>query len=298
MQHTFTMYPGMDDAQLDRGDLARFDAEGLLHYEGRDDAQIKVAGHRLELGQVEAALLQYPGVVNAVTAMADGRLVAALECRGEDPDPGGLAEHLTALLPVHVRVARFRRVTALPRTPSGKADRRATLTAPGHDLRDAEPSDVGLSPLEGRLTTLFEEVTGITVGVGQRYFDAGATSLGLMRFQLACAGEDGLSFSVPDLFEHVTLRALARFLEERRAVREAADVAIRPAPEAADEPVAVIGMAVRLPGAPDLAAFWDLVASGRPRHRGLPRGGRPRRCPQPDGRDPRLRPGPFHPQPG
>src|SRR5690606_4815801 len=78
------------------GDLARFDARGLLHYAGRDDAQIKLAGHRLELGQVEAALLQYPGVVNAVAAVADGRLVAALECRGEDPDPAGLTEHLAA----------------------------------------------------------------------------------------------------------------------------------------------------------------------------------------------------------
>ncbi|MBZ9645045.1 non-ribosomal peptide synthetase [Streptomyces sp. PSKA30] len=282
------------------GDLARFDARGLLHYAGRDDAQIKLAGHRLELGQVEAALLQYPGVVNAVAAVADGRLVAALECRGEDPDLAGLAEHLSALLPAHVRVARFRRVTALPRTPSGKLDRRATLTAPGHDLRQGEPAAADLSPLEERLTALFEDVTGTPVGVRQRYFDAGATSLDLMRFQLACAGEDGLSFSVPDLFEHVTLRALAGFLEGRRGgedaaahvavrpdgkaggalpdrdsgairpgrdadvVRPAPDTGmVRPAPEAADEPVAVIGMAVRLPGAPDLAAFWDLVTSGR-----------------------------------
>ncbi|MFB7776202.1 SDR family NAD(P)-dependent oxidoreductase [Streptomyces bauhiniae] len=267
------------------GDLARFDAQGLLHYAGRDDAQVKLAGHRLELGQVEAALLQYPGVVNAVATVADGRLVAALECRGEDPEPAGLDEHLSALLPAHVRIARFRRVTTLPRTPSGKLDRRSTLTTPGRDLHRAEAEAADLSPLEERLMALFEEITGRPADVGQRYFDAGATSLDLMRFQLACAGEDGLSFSIADLFEHVTLRALAGFLGGRYggekaavpdrgsganrsrpdgAARPALDTdVVRPAPEPTDEPVAVIGMAVRLPGAPDLAAFWDLVTSGR-----------------------------------
>ncbi|MFF8096871.1 amino acid adenylation domain-containing protein [Streptomyces sp. NPDC016675] len=291
------------------GDLARFDAQGLLHYAGRDDAQIKIAGHRLELGQVEAAILQYPGVVNAIAAVADGRLVAALECRDEDPDPAMLAEHLSTLLPAHVRVARFRRVTGLPRTPSGKLDRSSTLTAPGYDLRRGEPAAVGLSPLEERLKNLFKDVTGTPVGVRQRYFDAGATSLDLMRFQLACSGEVGLSFRVPDLFEHVTIRALAEYLERRngrddvpehaaaqpdgtasgalagrgrevsapgrdggpaRPGREAGVVRAAPhtdmaltTSQAPDEPVAVIGMAVRLPGADDLAAFWDLVTSGR-----------------------------------
>ncbi|MFD4529988.1 amino acid adenylation domain-containing protein [Streptomyces sp. NPDC058470] len=264
------------------GDLARFDAQGLLHYAGRDDTQVKLGGHRLELGQVEAALLQYPGVTNAVTAVADGRLVACLQCRGEDPDPADLADHLAGLLPAYVRIGSFRRLTELPRTPSGKLDRRAALTAPGRELRAAGSSAPGLSPLEGRLAALFETVTGKAITVEQRFFDAGATSLDLMRFQLRCAGEDDLTFAVPELFEHVTLRALARLLD-RRGVDSApgtdgvageavASDAPQPTGERAYvgeggderlEPIAVIGMAVRLPGAPDLAAFWDLITSGR-----------------------------------
>ncbi|MGW0581880.1 amino acid adenylation domain-containing protein, partial [Streptomyces sp. NPDC002920] len=130
-----------DDADLGTfyrtGDLARFDTQGLLHYAGRDDTQVKLGGHRLELGQVEAALLQYPGVTNAVAAVADGRLVACLQFRAEDPDPADLADHLSGLLPAYVRISRFRRLTELPRTPSGKLDRRAALTVPGRELRPA-----------------------------------------------------------------------------------------------------------------------------------------------------------------
>ncbi|MFE6741684.1 amino acid adenylation domain-containing protein [Streptomyces tubercidicus] len=257
------------------GDLARFDRQGLLHYAGREDSQIKLSGHRLELGQVEAALLQYPGVANAVVAVVDGSLVACLQAGGDDPDPADLTRHLAGLLPAHVRIGRFRRLTSLPRTPSGKLDRRAALTAAGYDLRSAaEPGApaVPLSPLEQRLTDLFEAVTGKTIAVQQRFFDAGATSLDLMRFQLRCAGEDDLRFRMPELFEHVTIRALAGLLDERHAAGPAPDHT-RPAAapqaipsgagtEPTDEPIAVIGMAVRLPGAPDLASFWDLVTSG------------------------------------
>ncbi|WP_019074168.1 non-ribosomal peptide synthetase [Streptomyces hokutonensis] len=244
------------------GDLARFDADGLLHYAGRDDSQVKLGGHRLELGQVEAALLQYPGITNAVAAVTDGLLVACLQCRGGDPDPKDLADHLSGLLPSYVRVSRFRRLTELPRTPSGKLDRRAALTVQGRELRPASAmAQAALSPLEARLAALFETVTGRAIGVEQRFFDAGATSLDLMRFQLRCAGEDQLAFGVPELFEHVSLRALARLIEGRASERT--DSMTVDAPRPVGEPIAVIGMAVRLPGAPDLAAFWDLVVSGR-----------------------------------
>ncbi|GAB3136676.1 non-ribosomal peptide synthetase [Micromonospora sonneratiae] len=269
------------------GDQARFDRDGLLHYLGRDDQQVKVSGHRLELGQVEAALLRHPTIVNAVVVRDDQQLVACLEFRADPPDPEDLVGHLAQLLPAYVRVDRFRRLTELPRTASGKLDRRRALTAPGTELRPrrAEPVPV-LSELEARLAELFEDTIGTSIGPDQRFFDNGAGSLGLMRFHLRCAAE-GLPLTIPDLFEHVTIRRLARFLAGRPGVTEPATATagsaemVEPAPKttgryaiAADlsdrptvtdptsEPVAVVGMAVRLPGASDLAAFWALVTAG------------------------------------
>ncbi len=263
------------------GDLARFDRRGLLHYAGRMDTQVKISGHRLELGAVEAALLQYPGVTNAVVTETHGSLVACLQA-DQDPDVDALDRHLSTMLPSHVRVSRFRRLTRLPRTPSGKVDRQAALSAAGHDLRPGGGAAPALSALERRLTDLFRAVTGRSPGARQRFFDAGATSLDLMRFQLRCAGEGDLHFGVPELFEHVTIHSLARLIEERGAraadgetplgasapassdpdLPMAAPDTGRTRPAEGDEPVAVIGMAVRLPGATDLAAFWDLVTSG------------------------------------
>ncbi|MBC2876586.1 MULTISPECIES: non-ribosomal peptide synthetase [Streptomyces] len=266
----FTEVPG-EGLFYRSGDRAAFDRRGLLHYLGREDQQVKLSGHRLELGQVEAALLRHPAVVNAVVAQDGGRLVASLQCHGEPPAADDLTRHLAGLLPAHVRVDRFRVVEALPLTPSGKLDRRRALAAPGTDLRPGRASGPAPTPLEARISRLLEEVLGRPVGPDERFFDAGASSLDLMRFHLRCTGEPGLRFSIPDLFEHVSVRRLARFLEADGAPDSPA-VAGDAAPgspavaedrPAADEPIAVVGMAVRLPGADDLAAFWDLVREGR-----------------------------------
>ncbi|MFD4660865.1 amino acid adenylation domain-containing protein [Kitasatospora sp. NPDC058444] len=255
------------------GDRARFDRQGRLHFLGRDDDQIKLSGHRLELGQVEAALLRHPEVVNAVVVRDGEELVACLQCRGEAPTAEEFTAHLTPLLPGHVRIARFRVVAELPRTPSGKLDRRRALRSAGRDLRRLTASRTGLSAREALLTEVFEEVTGLVIDPGQTFFEAGASSLGLMRFQLRCTTEAGLRFTVADLFEHVTVRALAGFLDRSATATEDRD---RPTattaaasgpiavgePIAMDEPIAVVGMAVRLPGASDLAAFWRMVTTG------------------------------------
>ncbi|MBH1937591.1 amino acid adenylation domain-containing protein [Streptomyces sp. AV19] len=253
----FTELPGLG-LFYRTGDRARFGHDGLLHFLGRDDQQVKLSGHRLELGQIEAALLRHPAIVNAVVVLDDGLLTACLECPDTVPGAGELAAHLAELLPGHVRVARFRRVDALPLTPSGKLDRRRAPAAPGEDLRP-DTAAPALTPREARLAELFAAVTGRPVGPDERFFDAGATSLDLMRFHLRCTTELGLDIAIPDLFEHVTIRRLAAFAD-RGSAPEPSAPAVAAGP--ADEPIAVVGMAVRLPGADDLAAFWSLVESG------------------------------------
>ncbi|MET7641355.1 amino acid adenylation domain-containing protein [Streptomyces sp. NPDC005438] len=255
----FTELPG-EGVFHRSGDLAHLDDHGLFHHDGRRDDQVKLSGHRLELGQVEAALLQHPDVHGAAVDLRDGALTAVLRCRTQDdPHPEELNSHLSRLLPAHVRVAHYRRVDALPHTPSGKLDRRAALTLPGRALAAPAPAPPGdAPPVERRLCALFTEATGRPLSPEQRFFDAGATSWDLMRFHLRCQTEPDLTFTVADLFEHVTVRGLSRFLE--RPQPRTATPADRH-PGGTTEPVAVVGMAVRLPGAEDLAAFWHLVTT-------------------------------------
>ncbi|WP_405364812.1 amino acid adenylation domain-containing protein [Kitasatospora sp. NBC_00039] len=248
------------------GDRARFDRQGLLHYLGRDDQQIKLSGHRLELGSIEVALLRHPEIVNAVVARDGKLLVACFQGRGRTPTAGELTAHLAALLPAYVRIDRFRRLETLPRTPSGKLDRAGALRSPGEELHGRTGGAPVLSEHEARLAEAFEAVTGAAIGPDRSFFDAGASSLTLMRYHLYCTTELGLRFTVAELFEHVTVRRLARFLDGPGGSTGSTvgTTGARTEAVAGDEPIAIIGMAVRLPGAPDLAAFWEMVtAAGR-----------------------------------
>ncbi|GLZ75742.1 hypothetical protein Afil01_05490 [Actinorhabdospora filicis] len=111
------------------GDRGRFDADGVLHFAGRADRQVKVAGHRVEPGEVEAAARALDGVRDAavVPVPGDGGYAhLALFYLGE-ADPRALRRALGERLPRYLVPARVHRMTAFPRTPNGKLDREALL---------------------------------------------------------------------------------------------------------------------------------------------------------------------------
>ncbi|MGN8120129.1 amino acid adenylation domain-containing protein [Pseudomonas sp. 22082] len=240
------------------GDLAWSDAQGCLHYLGRDDQQIKLSGHRLELGQIEAALMQVPEVVNAVVAVqADPpRLIAWLQLDGEPATSGKLDRQVAQLLPAHVRIDEYRRIDRWPRTPSGKIDRKA-LPNLGEALerRSTPQPVVQLSALERQLSELFQAVIGRDIEPEQTFFEAGATSLGLMRLHGRYAKELPHKVTMADLFEHVTVRRLAAHLSTApvAAVQQVRQT------DAGHQPMAIIGMAVNVAGAQNLSEFWAMV---------------------------------------
>ncbi|WP_367256870.1 amino acid adenylation domain-containing protein [Pseudomonas sp. stari2] len=240
------------------GDLAWADAQGCLHYLGRDDQQIKLSGHRLELGQIEAALMQVPEVVNAVVAVqADPpRLIAWLQLDGEPATSQQLDRQVAQRLPAHVRIDEYRRIEVWPRTPSGKIDRKA-LPNVGEALerRSTPQPVVQLTALERQLSELFQTVIGRDIEPEQSFFEAGATSLGLMRLHGRYAEELPHKVTMADLFEHVTVRRLAGHLSTASV---AAVERVRQT-DAGHQPMAIIGMSVNVAGAQNLSEFWAMV---------------------------------------
>ena len=111
------------------GDLVSQGSDGLLRYHGRVDDQIKLRGHRIEPGEVEAAVRQHSRVTAAVVSVlrfgpGDERLVCAVAV---SPDAhvttAELREHARACLPTFMRPARYRILAEVPRTVNGKFDR-------------------------------------------------------------------------------------------------------------------------------------------------------------------------------
>ncbi|MER7847144.1 amino acid adenylation domain-containing protein [Kitasatospora sp. NPDC096077] len=200
------------------GDLARWTEDGRLEYHGRTDHQVKLRGFRLELGEVEAALVAQQQVAQAVVVLredrpGDRRLVGYVVPAGPALDPAETLAALRRRLPEYMVPAAVVPLEALPLTPNGKLDRKA-LPAPDLTgrLSDREPSTAE----EEVLRTLFAEVLGLErIGVDDDFFELGGHSLLATRLVTRIRAELGTDTSIRSLFEAPTVASLAERLHRQ-----------------------------------------------------------------------------------
>lgn len=211
------------------GDMARHLADGRIELLGRIDYQVKVRGFRVELGEIESALCELPGIKKAVVvaredAPGDVRLVAyVVSSPGEQPGSGELREHLTRRLPGYMSPSALVFMDAIPLTPAGKVDRRA-LPPPDEDNR-ARVATAYVEPqteLEQEIAAVWSELLGVgKIGLHDDFFDLGGHSL--LVTQLISHLRDRLHVEVPvkSFFESSTVAGVARVVT---ALRWAAQV--------------------------------------------------------------------------
>ncbi len=126
--------PANGNSPYRTGDLVRHDEDGNYSYVGRRDHMVKVRGHRIELGDIEAALTAHPCIHETALTLAgsgvEARLIAHVVSR-RDPAPGliEIKRHCAERLPRYMIVDEVRYLAALPRTRNGKVDRLALAAA-------------------------------------------------------------------------------------------------------------------------------------------------------------------------
>ncbi len=200
------------------GDLARRHRDGSVEILGREDHQVKIRGHRMEPGEIEAALLAHPLVRDAVvhptaTPSGEDQLTAYLVTAGDGvPTAGQLRAHLLRALPDYMIPASYLALAALPRTPNGKIDR-AALPLPG-DLTPASAEHVApRTPRERAVADVWREVLDRQdIGVHDNFFEIGGHSLLATGVTIRLRDALGIDVPVRALFDHGTVAALAAAL--------------------------------------------------------------------------------------
>ena len=191
------------------GDLARWRADGSVEYLGRTDHQVKIRGQRVELGEIEARILDLSGARQTVVVAQDGpspRLVAYV-VGGETE---GMAAALGATLPAHMIPAAFVSLDALPLSPNGKLDRRALPAPPEAAAAQGRAPAEGL---ETRLAAIFAELTGrASVGAEEDFFALGGHSLLAMRLAARIRRDIGRHVTVGQVILMPTVAKLAEHL--------------------------------------------------------------------------------------
>ena len=252
------------------GDLVRWLPEGVIEFVGRADGQIKIRGYRIEVGEIEAALQSQPGVRACAVLVREDRpghkrLVAYYVADDASVSARALRDQLARALPDFMVPAIYIALPVLPVTANGKLDRRA-LPAP--DNRRPELADVyvpAIGKTEQRLCELFADVLGLDqVGRHDHFFDLGGNSLLAVRAVARMHSE--LASTAPTIaafFGTPTPAALATLIDHGGARTALASRLSRHRSASTPEPVAIIAMAGRFPGAKDVEAFWDNLCAGR-----------------------------------
>ncbi|WKD33858.1 non-ribosomal peptide synthetase [Streptomyces xanthophaeus] len=231
---------GGDGERLYRtGDLARWTAEGDLEVLGRNDHQVKVRGHRIEIGEIEAAVRSHPLVTDAVVtvdheAAGGAQLVAYAVGAGTAPHdlPARIRDHLSRSLPAYMVPQGYAVLEALPRTPAGKADRNA-LAGTGYErVRSVGPvaEDGPLRPETAAICRVWGEVLGLTdVSPHDDFFGLGGQSLTAVRAVVRLREVLAVPVDTRTVFAHPTPAGLAAALGTLPAAHEEP---IRPATRA------------------------------------------------------------------
>ncbi|MGI5177881.1 amino acid adenylation domain-containing protein [Dactylosporangium sp. CA-152071] len=212
------------------GDRVRRGPSGL-EFLGRADNQVKLRGHRIEPGEIEARLAAHPTVAQAAVVLADphgprARLVAYVVPAGGTVDPAALREHVAQALPGYMVPSAVVELPAFPLTPNGKLDR-AALPAPA-DPPAAGPAVAAVAggsagtgdDTTATVTAIWQEVLRIDdIGPDEDLFDLGGHSLTITQIAVRIRKRLGVDVPLDVFFDTPTIDGVVAAIADLREAR-------------------------------------------------------------------------------
>ncbi|MBD8496925.1 non-ribosomal peptide synthetase [Paenibacillus arenosi] len=220
------------------GDIGRWMEDGSIEFLGRKDHQVKIRGHRIELGEVENRLAELPGVKESVVTVGSTIGEESFLCAyvtGAELNISEMKKQLGERLPDYMIPEYVVVLERLPLTPNGKVDRKALpeveeATGGGSADYIAPSTDI-----ERNLAAIWCDVLGIDqIGVNDDFFARGGHSLKVTRMVALIHKQLHSKLSYKDIFEHTTIRSLAAYIENKE---QEGFISIQPAPTALHYPL-------------------------------------------------------------
>ncbi len=215
-------FAGVDQAVMYKsGDLVRVEANGELAFLGRNDDQVKIAGNRVELGEIEIQLMKAEGVqeaaVVALTSESGQRSLAAavIPTGTANCEPATLKAQLADMLPAHLIPGQWQLVHALPKMPNGKLNRNAIAEefgAPPVATAAAQNAETTLEKLAAIWCSVLELET---VSPEDDFFDIGGHSFSMMKLKVQIDAVFGVDIGEVEFFDNTELGLLAALIDTK-----------------------------------------------------------------------------------
>lgn len=200
------------------GDRARYWPGGIIEFLGRRDQQVKIRGHRVELGEIEAALQTFPGVRSAAAVLVGpGRLLCAcvVATFQVEEKSDELKRHLTQRLPEYMLPSTVVNVPHIPLSSNGKVHKAALLPWLERRPTTERKPLPELTKTESQVFTAWCSVLGhADFDPGSNFFEAGGDSVAVARLINHLERQCGKRLSMATIMEAPTIERIASVLRE------------------------------------------------------------------------------------
>ncbi|WP_281337151.1 polyketide synthase [Flavobacterium eburneipallidum] len=248
------------------GDIAKYLEDGNIEFLGRQDDQVKISGHRIELAEVELAINSLDSiqqtVVLASNHLGQTQLVAYIQSN-QEIDVNDIREKTSNLLPDYMMPSYFILIKDFPKTSSGKIDKKS-LPAPEY----SRPSN---APLYKKATTVIQKnITQVwtnllhipKIGIDDNFFELGGTSLLAQKVVAFLLKDYKYKLPVTKLYQFPSIYEIANYLEADKKI-DPNTYARKNNNANPSTNVAIIGMAGRFPGAKSINELWEVLKEGK-----------------------------------
>ena len=253
------------------GDLAQITTDGQIDHMGRIDNQIKFNGHRIELGEIDAAMAMQPNVRSAATVLredrpGDKRLVGYLLANENTtpPNVSEVREEISKTLPDYMVPNIIVVVDEFQYTPSGKLDRKSFAPPPTERPDIATEYVAARSEAEKQLAAIWGDVLQIDrVGTRDNFFELGGNSIRAVKVVAQVKQETGVAVTGAEFFDNPTIESFLGLADKKQSLIAKLQNGHSRNNENGSGEYAIVGMAARMPGARDVNEFWDNLVEGR-----------------------------------
>ncbi|WP_368656566.1 amino acid adenylation domain-containing protein [Brevibacillus dissolubilis] len=230
-EEKFVLNPFIPGERMYRtGDIVKWLPDGNLEYISRIDDQVKIHGHRIETGEIEATLLTHEAVHETIVipytdATGQTELCAYLTATRE-LGASELRQHLKQTLPAYMIPSYLVQLARMPLTVNNKIDKKR-LPAPSNQLHTGVEYTAPRNETEAVLAAIWQDVLGIgRAGIYDNFFDLGGHSLKATVLVTRIHQQWNVQLSIRAIFQHQTIAELAPLLAELAESEAAATTAV------------------------------------------------------------------------
>ena len=190
------------------GDIAKWNEDGTIDFIGRNDSQVKISGHRIELNEINHMIMEYPNIIKAYTMIykkAERDYIISYYIAEKEIIPQNINAFLKQKLADYAIPNFLIQLEKFPLTPNGKIDKAKLPTNFSSKAEYVKPRD----EFEKKLANIFKKVFMLKkISIDDNFFDLGGDSLTAIKFQVEALNE-GLKITYADIFSKPTIRKLS-----------------------------------------------------------------------------------------